>query len=584
MVIVLGGCAAPEPRVAAFVRLDQVGYAPAETKTAYLIAPRLPERVEAVVVDQGGQRIMKVAVGDSRGAWNEGFREVRPLDLTGLTAPGTYRVRTTGAVSAESPPFRIAGSQRLFRPLAQAAVGYFQNHRDGADQIFPRRPAHLSDREATVYESGFPLVASGGPVDLEGGWFDAGDYLKFTHTSAYALICLLVAQRDAGDLPGLAAETRHGLAWLAKTWDGEQLYTQVGVGSGDGFLGDHDVWRLPEDDDKLRVEPGDERYYLRHRPVFRTSGALSPNLAGRVAAAFALAAQVEAAADPALARRHLATAAEVYARASTEPGDLVTALPRSYYPESSWTDDLALAAVSLARAGALLHDPRAPGWLTAASDWVDTFEGTDGFSLYNVHALADAELAQALAARPGPFSAVDTATARRDLQGRLDTAVRAAAGNALGAAAGYGGSDYAARQLGQVAAAELYEHTFGDGRYGAFATAQRAVVLGANGWGTSLLVGFGTTYPRCPHDQISTLGRDLTAVRGAVVNGPNSADRVREVLDDAGPGTCGTRGFAVFDRDDAHYADDMRVSASNEPSIDFTATGLLAFTLVARQH
>jgi hypothetical protein len=126
----------------------------------------------------------------------------------------------------------------------------------------------------------------------------------------------------------------------------------------------------------------------------------------------------------------------------------------------------------------------------------------------------------------------------------------------------------------------------GDQRYAAFATAQRGVVLGVNGWGTSLVVGAGTTYPRCPHDQIANLTTTAEglSMTGAVVNGPNQADRVNELQATSGPATCRNDAFAEFDRDDTHYADDSRISANTEPSIDFSATGLLAFALMGRQH
>jgi hypothetical protein len=311
---------------------------------------------------------------------------------------------------------------------------------------------------------------------------------------------------------------------------------------------------------------------------------LSPDLAGRVAAALALAAQVEAATDQARARRHLAAAAQLLDLARTErPGELVTAEPRSFYPEGSWIDDLALAATELARAGRLLGDSRADGWLRQAVRWAraNAERGGDAsLSVYDVSALADAELAQSVAA-------ADAVALRRDMQRRLDAGVTAATGNPMRAAAGNGGYDYAARQLGFTAMAELYEHTFRDGRYATFASAQRGVVLGANGWGTSLVVGAGSTYPRCPHDQIANLAAGpgtAVGMLGAVVNGPNNAARVHELLAGQRPSPCATDAFAAFDRDDTHYVDDMRVSANNEPSIDFTATGLLAFALMAKQH
>jgi hypothetical protein len=71
---------------------------------------------------------------------------------------------------------------------------------------------------------------------------------------------------------------------------------------------------------------------------------------------------------------------------------------------------------------------------------------------------------------------------------------------------------------------------------------------------------------------------------GAVINGPNSADRVHQLLENQTTGSCTGGSLERFDRDDAHYVDDMRISANNEPSIDFTATGLLAFALLAQHH
>jgi hypothetical protein len=596
----------------AVIRVDQLGYAPGETKVAYLLSPRNAGAARVKVVGPNGDTVLSLKPGPSRGAWNGRYRDVRPIDMSALTKPGTYRLRVEGAATGESPPFHIGRADKLFGPLARESVQYFQVHRDGANQVpgpWRREPSHLADRAATVYDNPDfdddgrltdALTASGGPVDVEGGWYDAGDFLKFTHTTAYALTAMLLAQRDNPDLEGLAAETRHGLDWLSKMWDPETgtLYTQVGIGGGlktgdQPFLGDHDTWRLPEDDDRLDVQPGADRYFQRYRPVFRAADPgdlLSPNLAGRVAAAFALGAQ--ATTDVAQAHTYLSYAAQIFDLAQTDDVDeLVTAEPRSFYPEDRWTDDLALGATELAQAGRLLGDARADGWLTSATRWaradVDDFGGDATLSIYDVSVLADVELARALPAKPAPEAEIDIPTLRDDMRRRLDAAVKAASTNATGAAAGYGGADYAARQLGYTATAELYEHVFHDGRYAAFATQQRGVVLGANGWGTSMIVGAGSTYPRCPHDQIASLAANPATglgMVGAVVNGPNSADRVRELLEDPRPSPCAKGDFTAFDRNDAHYVDDMRISATNEPSIDFTATGLLAFALMTKQH
>ncbi|GAA3084057.1 hypothetical protein GCM10020000_82880 [Streptomyces olivoverticillatus] len=113
-------------------------------------------------------------------------------------------------------------------------------------------------------------------------------------------------------------------------WDDDSrtLYVQVGLGKGDTEDGsgkirsDHDVWRLPEADDALRVGPGDPDYLIKHRPVFRAAAPgkpISPNLVGRVAAVFALAAQLDAPDHPERARTELEKASHIYALADTSP-------------------------------------------------------------------------------------------------------------------------------------------------------------------------------------------------------------------------------------------------------------------------
>src|SRR5262249_13007986 len=153
----------------------------------------------------------------------------------------------------------------------------------------------------------------------------------------------------------LLAEARHGLAWLSKMWRPRQstLLLQVGIGSGNRagtFRGDHDLWRLPQADDK-DTQRADR--FVSHRPVFRAAPPghrISPNLVGRVSAAFALAAQQDAGTDPRRARHELRQARLLYARAATAhpPHPLVTALPHAFYPESTWRDDMQLGAAEIA--------------------------------------------------------------------------------------------------------------------------------------------------------------------------------------------------------------------------------------------
>jgi len=605
--------AAP-PAIHGVVRLDQVGYATGEAKRAFLLAEAPVGTPRFAVVDGAGRTVFTGRVGRRTGGWNGRYRAVHRLDFSALRRPGRYRVVVDG-LAAASPAFRVATRHELFGKLVADTVRFFQVQRDGAHvpRRLDRKPSHLTDRHATVYATpvfegdggdvpAAPLRPVGGPVDVEGGWFDAGDFVKFTHATAYSVAELLLVQRGLyREDHALAAETRHGLRWLDKVWDERHkvLYAQVGLGTGSerfGFVGDHDVWRLPEADDALRVRPGDDEYFIKYRPVFRAAppGArISPNLAGRVAAAFALGAQVEARRDHQRARALLRAAASVFAMArTTSVGELVTAYPHAYYPEDSWQDDMEFGAVELALAARKLHDRRAAGWLRAATHWARAYLGSEdreALNLYDTSALAHGDLVRALRRIPGaPGFEVSPRDLVGDLRRQLETGAGPARGEPFGSAVDMTQFDAATRTFGYAATARMYRRLTGDRSYDAFGTSQRNWALGANAWGTSFVIGEGATFPECPQHQVANLAGSLTGGRdvlvGAVVNGPNGAENFEDIGIPDGARACpvdGRNRYAAYDRPDARFLDDVRAWPSVEPAIDFTSTGMLAFALAA---
>src|SRR5207302_10784733 len=115
-------------------------------------------------------------------------------------------------------------------------------------------------------------------------------------------------------------------------------------------VGDHDIWRLPQADDTYGGS--DPLYrYIRNRPVFRAGppgSLISPNLAGRDAAALALSYQLFKTSDPAFAKACLVAAEHIFDLADTAPsGDLLTVIPFDFYPETEWRPDLELGATQL---------------------------------------------------------------------------------------------------------------------------------------------------------------------------------------------------------------------------------------------
>ncbi|WP_086660680.1 glycoside hydrolase family 9 protein [Lentzea kentuckyensis] len=600
-VVVTPAQAAP----AGHIRLDQIGFGTTETKHAYVLGGAA--NTTFTVVDSRGRTVLTGRTGASTGSWSEKFPSVHPIDFSKVRTAGTYRIKVG---SATSTAFRIDSLKKLFQPVANNTVEFFQAQRDGA-QVVPgrlnRKPAHLTDRSATVYEEpvfkgeggdeiAAPLQPTGVKVDLEGGWFDAGDFVKFTHASSYSTASMLLALRNKHN-DALYEEAKFGLKWLDKAWDEKTgvLYAQVGIGTGSeefGFVGDHDVWRLPEADDKLAVLPGDSEYYIKHRPVFRANKPgekISPNLVGRVAGSFALAAQIEARRNPRLACEYLNKAASLFAQAKTsDVGELVTAFPHAYYPEGSWTDDMEFGATQLALAAKALNDKRYSQFARAAAHWAEEFLATgdpDTLNVYNISALGHADLAPLL--RKGvPGAEVTEAQVVGDIRRQLAQGAEAAKSSPFRTAANVETWDVGSRTFGFITTAALYRKLTGSKEYETFGTQQRGFALGTNAWGTSLIVGVGAKFPECPHHQAANLSGSSNGgskvLVGAVINGPNDASLFGD-LGEMPPGSvdCTKPYTKEFDSAKSVFADDLRSWPSSEPAIDFTATGVLGFSLIA---
>lgn len=604
--VLSGVVAAPaQAAPAGHIRLDQIGFGTTEAKHAYVLGGAADTKF--TVVDSRGRTVLTGKTGASTGSWSDKFPSVHPIDFSKVKTPGTYRIKVG---SATSTAFKIDSLNRLFQPVANNTVEFFQAQRDGAHVIpgrLNRKPAHLTDRSAMVYEEpvfkgeggdeiAAPLKPTGVQVELEGGWFDAGDFVKFTHASSYSTASMLLALRNKHN-DALYEEAKFGLKWLDKAWDEKTgvLYAQVGIGTGSeefGFVGDHDVWRLPEADDKLDVKPGDSQYYIKYRPVFRANKAgekISPNLVGRVAGSFALAAQIEARRNPRLACEYLNKAASLFALAKTsDVGELVTAFPHAYYPEGSWTDDLEFGATQLALAAKALNDNRYGQFARAAAHWAKEFLATgdpDTLNVYNISALGHADLAPLL--RKGvPGAEVTEAQVVGDIQRQLRQGAVAAQNSPFRTAANVETWDVGSRTFGFITTAALYQKLTGSKEYATFGTQQRGFALGTNAWGTSLIVGVGAKFPECPHHQAANLSGSSSGgskvLVGAVINGPNDASLFGD-LGEMPPGSVDcTKPYTLeFNSAKSVFADDLRSWPSSEPAIDFTATGVLGFSLIA---
>src|SRR3984957_2147211 len=579
--------ATAKPAAKPQIRLNQVGYQPGAPQSAYVMLPARVASVPFTVIDTHGKVVYRGVSRDDVGSWNAGYQAVYLLTFSGLRRSGTYKVRAANAVS---PAFTIANGTALYAPLVDNAVRYFTSERDGADvkhDVLSREPANLTDEKADVYATPqyddddnllgtFKKVA--GPVNVSGGWFDAGGgYEKFGYTASYSDALMLIAARDnPGAYPTLKPEADFGLQWITKLWNPSQkvLYMQVGIGNGNAsntIQGDYNFWFLPQQEDMLDVakggNPGPTAFYVKYRPVFEAAAPgqkVSPDLAGRYAADFALGAQL---ARGASAQRDLYLARSVYADAkTTDVGQILTAYPDDYYPGTEWKSDMLWGATEIALADEKLGVPRpvVRKDLATAAAWARAYiaqghpAGSDTLNLYDTGAIAESELLQAMrASRMAP--AIAPGLLVNDLAAQLQVGETWAKSDPFALGTDLGNADAAPHAFGLYVTDELYQQAGGSDRFQAFAQQQLNFALGGNAWGSSFVIGAGTTYPHCPQSEIANLAGSLTGhgdiQLGAVTDGPSSPDNFVGLGSVTGMRACSAGSFPPFKNSPAPHRD-----------------------------
>jgi endoglucanase len=604
-----------------FIRVNQVGYELGANGRAYLMAKGLETGATFDLEDSSGKTTFSSPVGAQPGQW--GIFTVYALDFPANCA-GAFTIEVHGPFPAESPSFRIDTAHKLYSQGIRNALNFYQNERDGANFIktaLRTAPGHLNDQHASAYgspqfDSNDLIIGNLGPtgatLDASGGWWDAGDYLKFVQTHSYTVALMLIGIRDFPEQMGASAdssdfsgEAAFGLRWLQKMWDDDSrtLYYQVGIGTdflnNPNTLSDHDVWRLPQVDDTLGgTDP--TLVFVRHRPVFQAGPAgakISPNLAGRLAADFAGCYQVFRATRPDFANQCLVSAEHVFDLADTSPaGNLLTTAPFDFYGETEWRDDMELGATELyfALANADGHLPSAlphsdaTFYLRAAAHWAHAYitgpnDASDTLNLYDVSGLAHFELFRAIAeaGHPGGLEASQSDLVA-DLRKELENAITQANTDPFGFGFPWDVYDTTTHGAGLSVMAREYALLTKSNTFDQYSRRWEANILGANGWGSSFIVGDGDTFPNCMQHQVANILGSLDGappiLSGALVEGPNSFAATGFLHGMRKCPPAGGDAFKKFNAGGAIYKDDQQSFSTVEPAIDLTAASFLMFS------
>src|SRR5690606_20368933 len=139
--------------------------------------------------------------------WDVAGDTVKVADFSAFNKPGHYKIRV--AEAGESPPFYI--QENVYDPVLAAAVKSFYYNRasapieaDYAGQF--ARPAGHPDTLVYIHPSAASAARPAGTViSSPKGWYDAGDYNKYTVNSGISTYTLLAA---LADFPRLFADVR----------------------------------------------------------------------------------------------------------------------------------------------------------------------------------------------------------------------------------------------------------------------------------------------------------------------------------------------------------------------------------------
>jgi hypothetical protein len=577
--------AAPPPSASGVhIRLSQLPYPPDAPKVAVVFADRRLDARFTLADASSGKVVLKGRLQPTTASTWGAFRHHYQADLTSLSAPGRYRL-TAGGKAGASAELSVAEDAQA--GLADRLLDYIRQQRCGFNP-FVGEVCHAYDAR-TAYG---PLP-EGSYVDARGGWHDAGDQLKYLLTSSTVTAHLLLAWREApqifGDAfdalgrpgrngrPDVLDEARWGLDWMLRLHPApDQLYHQVADDR------DHIGWKLPhQETSDYGWGPGSYRvvYFADGRPQglkqWKSVSDGVANLAGRYAAAMALAWQTwkDDPAERAYAERCLRAGVEVYALGRAQEG---VQQGNSYgapyrYAEETWADDMEWGAAELHRAtGEARYRDDAVRYarLIGATSWMGRSEAGH-YQLYPFMNMGHAALhtVAADALRP-ELSAL--------YREGLEASQAAAAGNPYGVGVPF---IWCSNNLVVALATQgvLFERMSGDPSFRGLVAAQVDWLFGRNPWGVSMFTEIpeGGRFPIDVH--LSTTNLTGRRVRGGLVDGPVYR-RIFENL--KGVRLSRPDPFAAF-QGEAVYHDDIADYASNEPTLDGTASAVLLFALLA---
>ena len=233
------------PSILAPIYVNQFGYTTTAQKVAVAADPQSGYNAAVTYNIPTTLYVLRrsnssIAFSGATTSWNNGVTHgqsgdvVKWFDFSALVTPGEYYIYDP-VNGSRSDIFSI--SDTAYVTLLRQAVRMFYYQRSGLAKIAPYTDAKWADGAAflgTGQDTQARLVTdptnAGTAKDVQGGWFDAGDYNKYTIYATYALLDLLLAYvqypsiwtddynipESGNGIPDILDEAKWELDWLLK--------------------------------------------------------------------------------------------------------------------------------------------------------------------------------------------------------------------------------------------------------------------------------------------------------------------------------------------------------------------------------
>ncbi|XP_071161731.1 uncharacterized protein [Mytilus edulis] len=421
-------------------------------------------------------------------------------------APATSAPQTGGSSNLNSHP----STKFDYAKALKLSILFFDAQRSG----------RLPSNNPIPWRSDSAVNDNGDGHDLSGGWYDAGDHVKFnlpqataTHVLAWGLEKFKDAYQASGQLDMMYDMLRTPLDYFLKCWQPDRQVYWVQVGNGEI---DHGYWGRPED---MHMS----------RPAYKvTAGSPGSDVAGNTAAALAVGSLVYKDKDASYSAKLLAAAKSLYAFAKAHPGIYSNSVPeaKNFYGSSGWEDEMCEAAGAMYKVTKdqqYLND--AKGYDKGSAGWAYSWDAKN----------AGCQLLLWEATHEGKYKGkVEEFVNSYDYGGSVPITPCGLSWRDKWGSNGYAAG---ASTIAVLAAAD----GIGGDKFKKLALRNIDYMLGENRQHFSYVIGFGSNFPKKPHHRAASCAPGYCAnagqdspnqINGALVGGPGRNDDYEDKRDD----------------------------------------------------